>query len=102
MHTDAPRAGFAGSGNPVVLPRYSTADVRWQSCNSPVLHAESFTVTNDPENILIEIDVPTRIGCCYCTVELHIPRKTNSLLVPSEAMIFNRDDLQLASSNTAS
>jgi len=67
-----------------------------------VLHAESFTVTNDPENILIEIDVPTRIGCCYCTVELHIPRKTNSLLVPSEAMIFNRDDLQLASSNTAS
>ena len=32
----------------------------------------------------------------YCTVELHIPRKTPSLLVPAEAIIFNRDGLQVA------
>ena len=32
----------------------------------------------------------------YCTVELKIPRKTPSLIVPSEAIIFNRDGLSVA------
>jgi hypothetical protein len=32
----------------------------------------------------------------YCTVELKIPRKTPSLIVPSEAIIFNRDGLSAA------
>ncbi len=32
----------------------------------------------------------------YCTVELHITRKTPSLLVPAEAIIFNRNGMQVA------
>jgi RND family efflux transporter MFP subunit len=50
--------------------------------------------------LLTEIDVPNSDGALaagiYCTVELHIPRKTPSLLVPAEAIIFNRDGLQVA------
>jgi RND family efflux transporter MFP subunit len=50
--------------------------------------------------LLTEIDVPNGDGALsagiYCTVELHIPRKTPSLLVPAEAIIFNRDGLQVA------
>jgi RND family efflux transporter MFP subunit len=32
----------------------------------------------------------------YCTVELRIPRKTPSLIVPSDAIIFNRNGLSIA------
>jgi multidrug efflux pump subunit AcrA (membrane-fusion protein) len=32
----------------------------------------------------------------YCTVELKIPRKSPSLIVPSEAIIFNREGLSVA------
>jgi multidrug efflux pump subunit AcrA (membrane-fusion protein) len=32
----------------------------------------------------------------YCTVELRIPRKTPSLAIPSEAVIFNREGLSVA------
>ena len=32
----------------------------------------------------------------YCTVELHIPRKTPGLIVPADAIIFNADGLQVA------
>ena len=32
----------------------------------------------------------------YCTVELQIPRKTPSFVVPAEALIFNRNGLQVA------
>jgi len=32
----------------------------------------------------------------YCTVELHVPHDTPSFLVPAEAIIFNRDGLQVA------
>jgi len=50
--------------------------------------------------LLTEIDVPNPDHALspgtYCTVELKIPRKTPSLIVPSEAIIFNRDGLSVA------
>jgi hypothetical protein len=50
--------------------------------------------------LLTEIDVPNSDGALaawiYCTVELHILRKTPSLLVPAEAIIFKRDGLHVA------
>jgi len=53
--------------------------------------------------LLTEIDItnPDRALApgIYCTVELHIPRKTPSLLVPADAVIFNRDGIQVAVAN---
>jgi RND family efflux transporter MFP subunit len=50
--------------------------------------------------LLTEIDIPNPDGALapgiYCTVELHIPRKTPSLLVPADAIIFNREGMQVA------
>jgi RND family efflux transporter MFP subunit len=50
--------------------------------------------------LLTEIDIPNPDGALtpgtYCTVELHIPRKTASLLVPADAIIFNSGGLQVA------
>jgi RND family efflux transporter MFP subunit len=50
--------------------------------------------------LLTEIDVPNpdRILSpgIYCNVELKIPRRTPSLIVPSEAIVFNRDGLNVA------
>jgi RND family efflux transporter MFP subunit len=50
--------------------------------------------------LLTEIDIPNPDGALspgiYCTVELHIPRKTPSLLVPADAVIFNRNGIQVA------
>ena len=50
--------------------------------------------------LLTEIDIPNPDGALppgvYCTVELKIPRKSLSLVVPAEALIFNRDGLQVA------
>jgi RND family efflux transporter MFP subunit len=50
--------------------------------------------------LLTEIDVPNQDHLLspgtYCKVELKIPRKTPSLIVPSEAIIFNRDGLSVA------
>ena len=50
--------------------------------------------------LLTEIDItnPDRALAAgiYCTVELHIPRKTPSLLVPADAVIFNRNGIQVA------
>jgi RND family efflux transporter MFP subunit len=50
--------------------------------------------------LLTEIDVPNSDHALtpgvYCYVELKIPRKTPSLIVPSEAIIFNRDGLSVA------
>ena len=50
--------------------------------------------------LLAEIDVPNPDGALtpgtYCLVELQIPRKTPSLIVPAEAIIFNRDGLRVA------
>jgi multidrug efflux pump subunit AcrA (membrane-fusion protein) len=49
---------------------------------------------------LTEIDVPDPdyvLGPgLYCTVELKIPRKTPSLILPSEAIIFNAKGLSVA------
>ncbi|MGO9697688.1 MAG: efflux RND transporter periplasmic adaptor subunit [Xanthobacteraceae bacterium] len=50
--------------------------------------------------LLTEIDVPNPDHALtpgvYCNVELKIPRKTPSLVVPSEAIVFNRDGLSVA------
>jgi RND family efflux transporter MFP subunit len=50
--------------------------------------------------LLVEVDVPNPDGVLtpgiYCTVELQIPRKSPSLLIPANAIIFNRDGLQVA------
>jgi RND family efflux transporter MFP subunit len=50
--------------------------------------------------LLTEIDVPNPDHALspglYCRVELKIPRKTPSLIVPSEAIIFNREGLSVA------
>ena len=50
--------------------------------------------------LLVEIDVPNPDGALtpgiYCTVDLQIPRKSPSLLIPANAIIFNRDGLQVA------
>ncbi len=50
--------------------------------------------------LLTEIDVPNPARelqpGVYCNVELKIPRKTPSLIVPSEAIIFNREGLSVA------
>jgi RND family efflux transporter MFP subunit len=50
--------------------------------------------------LLTEIDIPNPDGILtsgiYCTIELHIPRKTPSLRVPADAIIFNEKGLQAA------
>jgi RND family efflux transporter MFP subunit len=50
--------------------------------------------------LLTEVDVPNPDGVLspgvYCTVELHIPRKTPSVLVPADAIVFNGDGVQVA------
>jgi len=50
--------------------------------------------------LLAEIDIPNPDGVLtpgiYCTIELQIPRRTPSLSVPADAIIFNRDGLQVA------
>ena len=50
--------------------------------------------------LLTEIDVPNPDGLLtpgtYCRAELRIPRKTPSLIVPAEAIIFNRSGLNVA------
>ena len=50
--------------------------------------------------LLVEVDIPNPDGILtpgiYCTVELHIPRKTPSFAVSADAMIFNEGGLQVA------
>jgi RND family efflux transporter MFP subunit len=50
--------------------------------------------------LLTEIDIPNPDDALppgvYCTVELKIPRKTPSFVVPAEAIIFNRNGSQVA------
>jgi RND family efflux transporter MFP subunit len=55
---------------------------------------------NGTRTLLTEVDLPNPDGALrsgvYCTVELKIPRKTPSLVLPAEAIIFNRNGLQVA------
>jgi RND family efflux transporter MFP subunit len=50
--------------------------------------------------LLTEIDVPNPDGALspgiYCVVDLHIPRKTPSLVIPADAIIFNENGLHVA------
>jgi RND family efflux transporter MFP subunit len=50
--------------------------------------------------LLTEIDIPNPDGSLqpgiYCTVELKVPRKTPSFLVPADATIFNQNGMQVA------
>jgi RND family efflux transporter MFP subunit len=50
--------------------------------------------------LLTEIDIPNPDGALppgiYCSVELKIPRRTPSFLIPAEALLFNRNGLQAA------
>jgi len=49
---------------------------------------------------MTEVDIPNpddtlRPGI-YCTIEFHVPRRTPSVSVPADALIFNRSGLQVA------
>jgi RND family efflux transporter MFP subunit len=50
--------------------------------------------------LLTEVDIPNPDGALtpgtYCTIELRIPRKTPSILVPADAIIFNAEGPQVA------
>ena len=50
--------------------------------------------------LLTEVDVPNPDGALaagiYCTIELRIPRHELSLIVPAEAIVFDRDGLHVA------
>src|ERR1700752_1091021 len=50
--------------------------------------------------LLTEVAVPNPEGAVspgiYCTVELFIPRKTPSMIIPADAVIFNQDGLHVA------
>ncbi|MCP3395173.1 efflux RND transporter periplasmic adaptor subunit [Bradyrhizobium sp. CCGB12] len=50
--------------------------------------------------LLTEIDVPNPDGLLspgiYCTVELSIPRKTPSMVIPSDALVFDQNGLHVA------
>jgi RND family efflux transporter MFP subunit len=50
--------------------------------------------------LLTEIDIPNPDRALspgiYCTIELHIPQKAPSLSVPADAILFNRDGMQVA------
>jgi RND family efflux transporter MFP subunit len=50
--------------------------------------------------LLTEIDVPnpdwTLSPGIYCTVELHIPRKTPSMIIPADAVIFDQNGVHVA------
>jgi RND family efflux transporter MFP subunit len=50
--------------------------------------------------LLTEIDIPNPDGALrpgvYCAVELHVPRKSPSLSVPADALIFNSGGTQVA------
>src|SRR5262249_38977424 len=57
-------------------------------------------LTPGTRTLLTEIDVPNPDHALspglYVTVELHIPRKNPSVIVPADAIVFNSDGLQVA------
>jgi len=50
--------------------------------------------------LLTEVDVPNPDGTLtpgtYCTIELRVPRRTTSFIVPADAVIFNQYGLHVA------
>ena len=50
--------------------------------------------------LLTEVDIPNPDGALtpgiYCTIDLHIPRKTPGVMVSADAIIFNEGGLQVA------
>jgi len=50
--------------------------------------------------LLTEVDIPNPDGVLtpgiYCTIDLHIPHKTPSVMVSADAIIFNESGLQVA------
>jgi RND family efflux transporter MFP subunit len=58
------------------------------------------TLQPGTRTLLTEIDIPNPDGALttgtYCMIELHIPRKTPSLLVSADAIIFDRNGMQVA------
>jgi RND family efflux transporter MFP subunit len=50
--------------------------------------------------LLTEVDIPNPDGALspgiYCTIEFHIPRKTPSLSVPADALIFDSNGMRVA------
>lgn len=54
----------------------------------------------DTRTLLVELDVDNADGALtaglYCTVRFDVPRPTPSIVIPSEALIFSRDGLQVA------
>lgn len=54
----------------------------------------------DTRTLLTEIDIANPGGVLtpgtYCTVELKIPRKTPSMIIPSQAIIFDENGMQVA------
>lgn len=50
--------------------------------------------------LLTEIDVPNPDGALqpgiYCTVELFIPRKSSSMVIPADAAVFDENGLHVA------
>jgi RND family efflux transporter MFP subunit len=50
--------------------------------------------------LLTEVDVPNPDGALspgiYCTVELHIPRKTPSMIIPADAVVFDENGQHVA------
>jgi RND family efflux transporter MFP subunit len=50
--------------------------------------------------LLTEVDIPNPDGALspgmYVTIELHIPRKNPSIMVPADSLVFNGDGVQVA------
>jgi RND family efflux transporter MFP subunit len=50
--------------------------------------------------LLTEVDIPNPDGVLtpgiYCTIDLHVPRKTPSVMISADAIIFNEGGLQVA------
>jgi RND family efflux transporter MFP subunit len=80
------------------------ADIRVPELPNHVFHGTVTRLANalapGTRTLLTEIDIPNPDGILspglYCTVELHIPRKTPSFKVSADAVIFNAGGLQVA------
>ena len=108
VHADAqrrhPRAGLRAAG-PGVRTRARRQGRRSRSGDARPHFRGKVTRIADAlqpgtRTLLTEIDVPNPDGALspgiYCTVELQIPRKMPSLIVPADAIIFNKGGLQVA------